>query len=269
MLENRRQNVIRDYKERFEFKLTVGENIICQRYFRINNFNEQCVYSVELSDMIRDITKRIDDELKSKTCDYLRFFAPIYFKDVEEMEKYFSVPSNRERISVGHGIVVKSEDTDYCWGNNGKPFKLNFKFDDSELINGITENEVVTYKFAFLIDEKEVCTATWEGVYPRFVRNAIDLSNKKGRVNNDLGFEEYLNYRISADRGDLVNPIIKDICTVCSLQGDNCYTLTCDFDNTIYRNKQSYTSLCKLYGLSPDGLIRYKSKKEIEFWEKK
>ena len=29
----------KDYKERFEFELTVGNNIICQRYFRINNFN--------------------------------------------------------------------------------------------------------------------------------------------------------------------------------------------------------------------------------------
>ena len=30
----------KDYKERFEFELTVGNNIICQRYFRINNFNQ-------------------------------------------------------------------------------------------------------------------------------------------------------------------------------------------------------------------------------------
>ena len=26
-----RKNEVRDFKERFEFKLTVGENIICQR----------------------------------------------------------------------------------------------------------------------------------------------------------------------------------------------------------------------------------------------
>ena len=27
------------FKERFEFRLTVGDDIICQRYFRIGNFN--------------------------------------------------------------------------------------------------------------------------------------------------------------------------------------------------------------------------------------
>jgi len=264
MIDYKKQNVTKDYKERFEFKLTVGDNIICQRYFKINNFNEQCVYSFELMDTIRSVVKLIDDELKSKSFDYLEVFAPIYFNSIEEMNKYFENPINRRRIRLGNGIVVKGEKNDYCWGKNEKPVELSFKFDDGELIKPLTEADSVTYKFAFLVDGREVCSSIWEGLYPKFIRNAIDLSNKKGKVESldNLGFEEYVNYRISVNRSDLVYTIIKEICSVCCLQGDNCYTLTSEFGNKVYKNKQSHKDLCKLYNLSPDGLIRYKGKNE-------
>lgn len=272
MFENRRQNVVKDYKERFEFKLTVGDNIICQRYFKINNFNEQCLRSTELVETIQDVVKTIDNELKSKTVDYLEIFAPKYFNSLEEMETYFSDEYNCSKMHLGEGIVVKGEPNNYYWGKNLKPVNLGFKFDEGELINQLTENDSVEYKFAFLVDEKEVCAASWIGVYPKFIRNAIDLSNKKGRINSNdlvgLGFEEYLNYRISLNRNDLVYTIIKDICSVCCLQGDNCYTLVSDYGNKVYKNKQSHKDICKLYNLSPDGMTRYRSKKEIEYFDK-
>ena len=267
MVENRKQ-FVRDYKERFEFKLTIGDNIICQRYFKINNFNEQCLNSFELMDTIRNIVTTIDNELKSKTLDYLEIFSPMYFNSVEEMNKYFENPDNRARMRLGEGIVVKNENFDYCWSDKDEPKKLTFKFDDSELCNPISDDNKITYKFAFLVDEKEVCASVWEGVYPKFIRNAIDLSNKRGKIENEdisrLGFEEYLNYRISANRSDLVYSIIKDICSVCSLQGNNCYTVSTTYGNKTYKNYLSHSDICKIYKLSWDGMIRYRSKKEIE-----
>jgi len=262
MVESRKQFVAKDYKERFEFKLTVGDNIICQRYFKINNFNELSIHSFELTDTIRNVVKMIDDELKSKTVDYLEIFAPLYFNSVEEMGKYFENGKNSYRMRIGEGIVVKGTQNDYFWDGNA-PKELSFKFDDGELNSKLTDEDRVTYKFAFLVDEKEVCTSIWEGVYPKFIRNAIDLSNKKGKVDNEsiskLSFEEYLNYKICANRNDLVYTIIKDICSVCCLQGNNCYTITSKFDNKSYKNYQSYWDLCKLYNLSPDGMIKYRS----------
>lgn len=273
MFENRKQNVMRDYKERWEFKLTVGENIICQRYFRINNFNEQCIYSTDLMDTINYVVHVIDNELKSKTADYLEVFAPMYFNSLEEMNKYFENPINRSRMNPGHGIVVKGETTDFCWGKKDTPIRLSFKFDDGELIRPLTDNDEVTYKFAFLVDGREVCARSWNGVYPKFIRNAIDLSNKKGKLTEEalmgVSFEEYLNYKISVNRNDLVWSIIRDICAVCCLEGDNCYNLVSEVGDVSYRNKQSHKNICKLYNLSPDGLTRYKSKKETEFWDKK
>ena len=273
MIENRKQFVAKDYKERFEFKLTVGDNIICQRYFKINNFNEQCVYSTELMDTIDYIVKIIDNELKSKTADYLEVFAPMYFNTKEQMNSFFENPYNRNRMHYGRGIVVNGEKNDYCWGKNDSPVELGFKFDDGELYRPLNENDEVRYKFAFLVDGKEVCSSSWVGVYPKFIRNAIDLSNKKGKYGEDalmgISFEEYLNYKISVNRNDLVYGIIKEICTTCCLQGDNCYNLTSDFEVKYYKNKQSHKDICKLYNLSSDGMVRYKDKREVNFWENK
>ena len=81
---------VKDYKERFEFKLTVGNNIIIQRYFRINNFNPRSLKSFELADVIRNCASIIDNELKSKTQTYLEIAAPMVFNTVEDMKKYFS-----------------------------------------------------------------------------------------------------------------------------------------------------------------------------------
>ena len=33
------------YKERFQFMLSINDNIICQRYFRINGFNAESLES--------------------------------------------------------------------------------------------------------------------------------------------------------------------------------------------------------------------------------
>ena len=54
----------KDYKERFEFVLTTGGNIICQRYFRIGNFNPISLKSNELMDTIRGCAEMIDNDLK-------------------------------------------------------------------------------------------------------------------------------------------------------------------------------------------------------------
>ena len=37
-----------NYRERFQFVVRVNDNIICQRYFKINRFNNDCLTSREL-----------------------------------------------------------------------------------------------------------------------------------------------------------------------------------------------------------------------------
>ena len=56
-----------DYKEPYEFRLLLGDNIICQRYFKIPNFNPASLNSTELTETLRKCARMIDSDLKSKT----------------------------------------------------------------------------------------------------------------------------------------------------------------------------------------------------------
>jgi len=231
MAEFRKQpETVRDYRERFEFKLTVGDNIICQRYFKINNFNPRSLKSFELADAIRGCAETINKDLKSKTQTYLEIFAPKVFNTVEEMNEYFKDGKHSSDMRLGNGIVVKNSSVDYVWGKNNAPIPCQFKFDDGELYAPITNENVVTYKFAFCVDGRETCTTCWEGLYPKYIRNSIDLSNKRGKQDPDdisrLSFEQYLDYKVVEGRSDLVWGLIKDICYVCSVQDNDWYTVS-------------------------------------------
>lgn len=232
MAEIKKSNEAKDYKERFEFRLTVGDNIICQRYFKINNFNPTSLRSFELVDTIRSCAKKIHSDLVDKTQVYLSILAPRMFKSVEEMNEYFSKPENHYGFNVGEGIVVVGSDVDYFWDGGG-PRPSQFKFDDGEFYRPLTKEDEVEYKFAFYVDEKEACSTVWTGVYPKYIRNSIDLSNKRGRFddvdkNYTMSFEQYLMYKLVEGRKDLVWGLIKDICYVCSLSNEDRTEYTID-----------------------------------------
>lgn len=246
------KNQEKDYRERFEFRFTVKNNedgeeyIICQRYFKILGFNPTCERSYELVDAIRTCAEAIDADLKSKTQAYLEIFAPRYFDTEEEMNSYFENPAHRVKMRLGEGIVVRNnEKFDYFWSDKG-PRALSFKFDDGELAQPIGPNDVLTYKLSFCDNEREVCSTIWSGVYPRYIRNSIDISNKRGRFEGDdtshLSFEQYLLFQLSKGRKDLVYWIIREICNACTYHGTNSYTTKDEYtlpngDVVTYKNK--------------------------------
>ncbi len=228
MLENRvRTGEPRDYTERFEFKFTVGNNIICQRYFRINNFNPLSLSSLELANTIRECANIIDNDLKDKTAKYLEIVAPRVFNSLQEMEDYYADGKDRG-MRLGEGIVVKNCPNNYVWGKKGEPVVVKEKFDNGEFSAELSEADIVDYKFAFYDSGREVCSTTWQGVYPKFVRNSIDLSNKRGKVAEEdvpkLGAESYLMYKMVEGKSDIVYKIIKEICFTCSSTDNSWYT---------------------------------------------
>lgn len=236
------------FKERFEFRLTVGDDIICQRYFRISNFNPVSLKSNELMDTIRFCAKTIDDDLKSKSLIYLEIFAPRIFNTMEEFKKFIENDRNRESLIRGEGIVIRNiKEHDFAWNGENDVIPLDFKFEDGEFSEPLTSEDYVTYKFAFLDYGREVCSATWVGVYPRFVRNSIDLSNKRGKLDPEdvyrVGFEQYILYKLVEGRSDLVWRLVKEICYTCSDSNDSSYTVVNEYkDNAsgksyIYNNK--------------------------------
>lgn len=236
MAENNKRmfEQMKDYRERFEFVLTVGDNIICQRYFRINNFNPISLRSFDLPETIRVCADMIDKDLKEKTQVYLEMYAPRVFQSKEEMDAYFEKEENRKGMMLGEGIVIKGDETNYFWGGEKGVLPAQFKFDDGEFSNELTKDDIVQYKFSFydngwnMDEHKEICSVVWDGIYPKFVRNQIDLSNKKYRYDDDtsrLSWEQYILYKMCEGKTDLVWRIIKEICFTCSSQDDKWYTL--------------------------------------------
>ena len=55
------------YKERFQFILMLDDNIICQRYFRINGFKPESIGSYELKEAIDEAVWLIRKDLESKS----------------------------------------------------------------------------------------------------------------------------------------------------------------------------------------------------------
>lgn len=223
----------RDYKEDFEFELTVGGNIICQRYFRINEFNDASLKSYELTEAVRDCVATIDADLKDKTQAYLEIYAPKVFNSIEEMNAYLANPENRERLTIGEGLVVRGNSTtDYVLTKDYTAAELNYKFDDGELTETDIQENKATYKFAFKVKGREACAMIWDGWYPKFVRDKIDLSNKRGKFadgdTSRLSFEQYLLYRMAQGKSDLVYGLISNLCYACSHRKKQDYTQSPD-----------------------------------------
>jgi hypothetical protein len=223
----------RDYRERFEFELTFGDNIICQRYFRIPDFNPASLRSYELTDAVRRCTMIIDNDLKSKTHAYLEMYAPMTFNSEDEMYAFFANPDNAARLRFGEGIVVRgNKETDFVFTDKSEVRPLGYKFDDGELTEMSPEDGKVSYKFVFRVDGREVCAVVWDGYYPKFVRDKIDLSNKRGKCNPEeasrLSFEQYLIYKMVEGKNDLVYGLCNTISQACSYSDNSEYTTDVD-----------------------------------------
>lgn len=217
-----------DFKEPYEFRLLIDDNIICQRYFKINNFNPNSLHSLELTDTIRECANMIDEDLKSKTRVYLWHMAPLVFQNEVEMRDWFAKPENAEKVKLFENIVLRDKDaSEYTWDGE----KLIFcekKICDGTFTNNLTEKDTLTYEFAFYVNDRKVASTIFDGVYPHYIRRNIDLSNTRGKFEGEdlsrLGFESYILNRLVYDRQDLIKKIVKEICYVCSVPEDSFYT---------------------------------------------
>lgn len=217
-----------DYKEPYEFRLLIGDSIICQRYFKINNFNKSSLSSLELCDVIRLCAELIDEDLKSKTRVYTWHMTPLIFDNEEQMRTWFDNPKNSSTVRFYESIVLRdNENVEYAWDGENI-VKCDKKFTDGTFTNKLTDKDTVTYEFAFLINGKKVASTIFNGVYPYYIRRNIDLSNTRGKFDGEditrLGFESYILNRLVYDRADLIKKVVKEICTICSMPEDFEYT---------------------------------------------
>ena len=73
---------------KFEFLLTLGKNIVCQRFFNVRDYNVEARRSIDIHEYVKDICEEISHDLKTKTLDYLNENQDYFYglKDVEAGE---------------------------------------------------------------------------------------------------------------------------------------------------------------------------------------
>jgi hypothetical protein len=251
-------------KERFEFELTVNGNIICQRYFKINNFNERSVYSTEFFYAVRNCAELIKDNLRNKTEIYIRHMAPLIFDSEEQMREWFKDERNIEVFKVHYGawIVIRGKGGhEFVWKGGDNFFDEGVRTEFNEFVDTPEDEQETVFKFSVIDNgydyiknpaKKVVGSISWDGnQYPRFIRNGVDISNGRGKYDDmdisRLSHEMSLYYWCNAGQPDLVPIIIREICETCSQDDKNAYTTKVTYGDAVYNNQPEYPGPSREY----------------------
>ena len=208
------------YKERFQFLLWVNDNIICQRYFRINGYNSDSLKSLQFKNTMDEVVKMIQDDLVSKSRIFMWYTRNEPMKLCGFVNKYegltdsdilmLSSPEYNGKVELSDGETVEKEYFSYPEG-----------MEDSYSDNENLPKWEVTFKFQMVVDEHTVYEKIWDGgVYPKYVRNGVDLTNSdvlyRDKEPSSLHFAYAIIRHMTLDKIDLVYHIIRQICEVMS-----------------------------------------------------
>lgn len=201
------------WKERHQFVLSANGNIICQRYFKVNGFNPNSLHSVELYCTVRDVVDLIKNDLVSKS----RVYTGITMANRSKLTGYYS---GEEPLSFEDAILAYSPYVDgKVTLSNGTV--LNKSFVEDEIVEEEKDNTQFIFKFSYLFDDKVVYEEIWDGsVYPKYVRNSVDLSNSSASYKYAdpmrMTFSQQMTKNLTEGRVDLIYTIIKMFCNTLS-----------------------------------------------------
>ena len=184
----------RDYKEeRFEFTVYVNDNIICKRNFRIYNFIEHSMNTLEFKEKLDEIVHLIDNDLKSKSRVYTwHYFNPEFPNDNEEF-----ISPLIEPWACTFKIVISDNKRDVItkiWDGYAYPKYIRDKVDLSNKYVKITNKDGQTFSY-----DKETFFKTNE---------------------DRLSFEHEVLRGMIIDKPDVLLQITKKICEACSPSKD-------------------------------------------------
>jgi hypothetical protein len=188
------ENKERDYKEeRFEFAIYVNDNIICKRNFRIYNYIENSMNTLEFKETVDEIVHLIDEDLKSKSRVYTWYnYVPEYQDGTSEFELPLIEP-----WACTFKIVIsdnKKPVLTRIWDGYGYPKSIREKVDLGNKYVKFTNRDGQNFSY-----DKETF-----------------FSNNKGR----LTFEQEVLRGMIMDRPDVLLQITKKICEACSPSKD-------------------------------------------------
>lgn len=184
-------NKEKEYKEdRFEFTVYVNDNIICKRNFKIYDFIEGSMQTIEFKHIIDEIVRMIDEDLKSKS----RVYTWHYYNPNSEVgNEEFEVPTIDPWVCTFKFTVTdnKQEIISRIWDGYAYPRNVRERVD---------------------LSNKYVKFATKDGKNFSYEKEAFFERN-----GDRLTFEQEVLKGMIMDKQDLIAPITKLICDTCSL----------------------------------------------------
>lgn len=195
-------------EERFEFALYVNNNLICKRNFKINNYIDESMQSLNFKQGVDEIVDMINNDLKSKSRVYTW-----YYYDQDNVDDEFN-----EELLKPWECTFKFVVTDNkvpvitkIWDGYGYPKSVREKVDIANKTVKITNKDGKIYQY-----DKETFFET-----------------NKDRLSPEL----YVLKAQILDKPDLLITITKKICELCSpredgFQNTSNYTLS-----EVYKDK--------------------------------
>ena len=233
------------YKSKFQFLIWVNDNVICQRYFKINGFNEESVYTEEFSNCMNGIVRSIQEDLESKS----RIF--MWYTNMSEPMKMQGFLSNEDLEKYGDSflnLITDSSVQGKIQAPDGKIFNKEYIKYAEETANEYGEIEKpkdgeFIFKFSFLIDDVPVFEKIWDGnVYPKFVRNGVDLTNAYSSYNKDdsnMNFGNALVRHMQSGKMNLISDFIRRICDTLSNTFTEKYSYTKNMG--VFKNNNTHS----------------------------
>ena len=176
-------------EERFEFALYVNDFVICKRNFRINNFIEDSMSSLEFKDTVDKVVNMIDNDLKSKSRVYTW-----YFFDEKCPDEEFTTPLIEPWECTFKFVVLdnKREVFTKIWDGRAYPRSVREKVD-------------LANKFVKFYDKN--------GNSILYDKNEFFEKNK-GKLSHEL----YVLKAQIMDKSDILLAITREICNTCALK---------------------------------------------------
>jgi len=87
-------------KEKFEFVLSINDNIICQRFFTVRNHNTETVKSIELYDCVYDVKELISKKLILKTVDIIDEFFKEDVSKLQDVKDNFTIAIKKGNVII-------------------------------------------------------------------------------------------------------------------------------------------------------------------------
>lgn len=200
----------REFKEeRFEFALYVNNNLICKRNFKINNYIDESMQSLNFKKTVDEIVSMIDNDLKSKSRVYTW-----YYYDKDNVDSEFTEPLAKPWEYTFKFVVTdnKKPVITKIWDGSAYPKAIRDKVDIANRLVKIMSKEGKVYSY-----DKETY-----------------FEANKDRLSPEL----YVLRAQIIDKPDLLVAITKKICETCSPR-EGSYQTTSNYTlNELYKNRE-------------------------------